>query len=246
MIEGKKEILEYFVSIGKPYFALFYTKKVESGNAIRRNDKEEKDYDLTEGKECLERILLALSYGDYTLIINDTKDVTKRGHLETNFRIPLNESNNTNNNVAAVGAIVGTGITKEEAERIADERFAKLMMESENKTLKEKLVTAEKEVKELEGKVSKPLSDAIGAIAPHFPAIINSWIGAPQVIPQLAISGAAPSSIGEGDEAHQQEIFQNFVTALSTARPTDWLEIIQKLTVLAANNNKLEMALKFI
>jgi hypothetical protein len=246
MIEGKKEILEYFVSIGKPYFALFYTKKVESGNAIRRNDKEEKEYDLTEGKECLERILSALSYGDYTLIINDTKDVTKRGHLETNFRIPLNESNNTNNNVAAVGAIPGTGITKEDAYKIADERFEQLMIKNENTTLKEKLSTAEKEVKELQAKVSGPWADAVAALAPHTTTIISGLFGTAAVVPQLAISGALPSSVGEGDEAQQQAIFQNFVTALSTARPNDWLEIIQKLTVLAADSNKLEMALKFI
>lgn len=265
MIIGIDKIFEHFDIQQKKYFAVFYRNKMQ--NSIYRNCKIELDkglakedkleakkqhdenYTFQQAKESFEKYIYILGPGEYTLVVSDNIDATQRGNSTVDFKILVGESN-TNYAVHSVGAVHSTGITTEQAEKIADERFAKLMMETDNKTLKEKVVAAEKEIKELEGKVNKPMTDLIGSIAPHVGPHLGSWLGnflgAPATIPQLAISGALPSSVGEGDEAQQQQIFQNFVTALSTARPNDWLEIIQKLTVLAADSNKLEMALKFI
>jgi hypothetical protein len=226
MIVGKQQITEYFQDSQKPYFAIFNKGKIDSGNAIRRNDKEEKEYDFTAGLEAFEKILSLLGYGEYILLLNAEKDASKKGRLEMAFKIPMNEGKETDSQNNNIAGIVSTGITKEDAEKIADERFYKLKMEDENKDLKTKLAVSEKEVKDLQGQVSKPMSDLIGAVVPHIPQLLGSFFGSAQaaVAAPLVISGATPTSTGIGDEDRQQ-IFQDFITAIEAARPLPyWLQ----------------------
>lgn len=250
MIVGKSSITAYFEQVGKPYFALFYRGQIDKGNAIIRNDKEEADYDLTEGKRRFENALEILQHGEYALVISDGKDVTKRGANRVEFKIPVNEGSAP----ALVPQVTGTGsigaVSMEEVERkasqIAEDKFERLMAKKDLADAKEKLAAAEKELKEAQRSVTEPLNKLIGAIAPHSEHIISGIFGRPAPLAALTVSGIPPDSEGSGDP-DAQAAAEEFITALAAAKPHDWKGILKRLTTLIKEHPaKFETALNFL
>lgn len=248
MTQGKAQILAMYEEIKQPYFALFYKGQVEKGNAIRRNDKEEKDYDYQEGKQAFERVLELITHGDYTIVLGDSKDVTRRGGNRFDFKIPVGEGAATAvQHIAAVG-----GLTMEEVEtrasQIAETKFNSLMDKRELADTKEKLALAEKELRETEKRIHDPFNKLVGALAPHSENIIAGIMGRKPVIASTIVSGAVPDAVGEGvsDEAAQKSL-ERFVEVLSAAKPSEWVNIIDSLTNLIENQpEKFDMALTFL
>ena len=252
MIIGKQAILEFFDMQAKPYFAVFKRGNIKAGNALDRNDKDEQTedekgttLDFTVGRERFERVLNLVSYGEYSLVLNSNANLAARGRIETDFKILITEAAQAAQPVAGIGS-VSTGLTKEDAEKIADERFEKQMLKRDLEDVKAKLTTAEKDLKEAERKVNDPINTLIGKVAPYSDKIIAGFF--PQAaapVAQLRVSGVEPHSTGDGD-VDAQVAMENFAIALQAARPNTWIEIIVKLTALAKDESKLAMAEKFM
>ncbi len=245
MITGKPSLLIYFESIHKPYFAIFSKGQVEKGNAIFRNDKDEPEFDYITARQSFEKTLELLGYGDYTLIIDEKKNVTTRGANRVDFKIGLQE-----NAAPAATPVAGIGgVSMEDVERkaneIADKRFQELMDKKELADTKAKLVEVEKELKEAEKKNSDPINKFLAAAAPHSEHIIAGIFGKPSQA-NVVLSGIAPDAVGDA-EPEAQKTIEDFVQALAATKPHDWQNILKKLTrIIEAEPTKFETALTFL
>lgn len=246
MITGKSAILAYFEQVEKPYFAIFYKGQAEKGNAIIRNDKEEKDYDLASGKHRFENALELLGYGDYCIVIGGDKDVTKRGGNRVDFKIPVSEANANAAPQQPMAGIGGISIEEVEsrASKMAEEKFKSLMNQQRLEDAEKKLAIVEKELKEAEKATTDPWHKFISAIAPHSDRIVSGLFGDRANVAALQVSGAQPDEVGETDN---QQILENFVTAISNARPNDWQSIVVRFTdLINTNPAKFDTALNFL
>lgn len=253
MIVGKQQVQAYFDSISKPYFAIFAKGQVEKGNSIFRNDKnnEDREIDQADARREFERTLDFLSYGDYTLIASDKKDVTTRGSNRVDFKIPISEVNNTTaqNNAPAVAGLGIGAVSLDQVEAtasaIAEKKFTELMIKKENADLKEKNKELEAQLKEANKASSEPLNKLLTAVAPHSEHIVAGLFGRTIQAP-LTVSGITPDSTG-GPDPNAQKIMEDFVAALSEQKPHEWLQIIKQLTQLIKTDpQKFETALKFL
>jgi hypothetical protein len=248
MITGKGNIIAYFEQTAKPYFALFYKGLVEKGNTIRRNDKDgEKDQDLAQGKECFERTLELLSYGEYTVIIGSEKDVTKRGGTRVDFKIPVSEAGATSAAPVAGIGYVSADEVDTRAKSIATTMFEQLMDKRELADTKTKLAQVEKDLKEAEKKAVDPWNKFMTAVAPHSDKIIQGFFpNSTAPIAALRVSGAEADFVGEAD-LDGQKIVEDFTQAIAAAKPNEWKSILTKVTdLIKADPEKFEMVLKFL
>lgn len=246
MIKGKANITTYFEQQHKPYFALFYKGKVESGHShIVRNDKDDADSDYDSAKRLFDEYLNLLSHGDYTLVVDDKKNVTTRGAARIDFNIPMNEATAT---PAVSGApALSMADVEARASQIAEQKFEQLMLKKENADLKEKNKELEKGLKEAEKSVNEPLNKFIGALAPHSETIVAGIFGK-QSAPagELAISNVTPDHVAEADP-EAQAICEEFIKTLAAAKPNEWKDILKKLTGLIKDNpGKFNMALNLL
>lgn len=250
MILGKNAIQDYFEQINQPYFAIFYKGQVEKGNSIFRNDKEgDGEILFADAVQDFIRKLQLLGAGTYSLVISDKRNVTTRGGFRTDFVITATEANTAATQHTPV-AVSGMGLSMEEVERkaaeIAESKFQQLMEKKELAETKEKLAIAEKEKSELEKKVNDPINKFLNAAAPHSNAIISGLFGNKAQQANVVLSGTEPSEVS-GPCPDAQQVCEDFVEALSAARPHDWQTILQKLTkVITTEPEKFETALKFL
>lgn len=249
MVVGKNNITAMFEEWQLPYFAIFYKGKIETGNAIVRNDKDEKDYDFITGKHRFEKTLDLLSYGEYTIVVSKEKDVTKRGGTRVDFKIPVNEA--SQNPGVAVQQMAGIGaISMEDVERraneIAENKFTQLMDRRELADTKEKLKETERELREAEKKVGDPFNKFIGALAPHSESIVAGLMGRPAQIATTVVSGINADAVAEND-TDAQKIMEDFIDALAASKPNTWKQILQQFTILIKDNpSKFDTALTFL
>lgn len=252
MIKGKEPIKAYFETQGKPYFAIYYKGKVESGNSIYTNDSKGKENEIQIDFEIalrkFDELLGWLSAGDYTLIVNDKPGVTQRGCNKVDFNISVSESMPGHPGSVSPGVPAITGVSLQEVEQkatqIAESKFRQMMQEKELQDLKERNKELEKENKELEKAKSEPINKFLGAISPHAPDIISGLMGRPMA--SAPISGIKPDETGNTD-LEGQKLFEDFAESLVNARPNDWKVIIQKLTSLINNDPaKFQTALNFL
>lgn len=244
MIIGKKNITDYFDQIRYPYYAIFQRGKVESGNSIFRNDKGEKEHDVSSGREHFERSLSVLDAGEYTIIISEKPNVTTRGSNRVDFRISVNEAVPVSANVpvASIGSVSIEDVDRRATE-IAEKKFAELMLKKKADDLETELAETKKELREAEKRVTDPWNKFIGALAPHSEHIISGLF--PAVRQPLPVSGIRPDETGTDQDS--QTVIENFITALSEAKPDDWKQILNKLTDLIQNNpSKLDLALNLL
>lgn len=245
MIIGKSDITQYFDGLQKPYFAIFNKGKVETANTIYRNDKAD-DLMFEDARTDFDRILKLLGHGEYTLIVSDKKDVTARGGNRIDFKVLIADTSTPQPAVAGISSIGGIGaITMDQVEKMADERFQKLMDKQKLTDTLAKNVELEKEVKALQASNGEPINKLLKALEPHTPAIISGLF--PNAGQQAAVnlSGVKPDATGTGTD-QAQKLFEDFGVALVKARPNDWEHILVKLTNLVNDEQKLNMALTFL
>lgn len=260
MIYGKSDIKEYFRKIGKKYFALYKKSSVESGNAIFKTD-EDADSNTDDAFRSFEEVLNMLRTGEYTLICNNDPKVSNRGSNRVDFRISMEDSlaAGSKEAVTGIGSVSGpvdyeTMLSK--AKLMASEEFEKLMAKKDLEETRKINDDLKKELKEATSRVEDPWNKFIGALAPHAEGIVGGLMGKPAVAaPQLAhaVSGITPDlhldeNATEAEvNAHAQKVFEDFASALQTAKPNEWLQILVQLTNLIKNNpRKFDTALTFL
>lgn len=249
MLIGKKDTLDYFKKLDKKYFALYKKGTVDTGNAIFRTE-EDKESTPEDAYRSFEEIMQMLRTGEYTLIINNDPKVANRGGNRVDFRITMEDSLNSQSKeaIGGVGGVYDTDTMLARAKTMATEEFERLTQKKELDDLKKNHEQLQKDLKEAQNAVQDPWNKLVGAIAPHADSLIGSLIGKPTLTPMIkpAIGSVSPV-VTEVTTQHAQEVFEDFVTALQTAKPTEAMEILVKLTTLIKNNpEKFETALNFL
>ena len=245
MIVGKTNIVELFQQNGKPYFAIFYKGKTE--NAIRRNDKDEAEYDYPQGKQQLEEFLHVLGSGEYTLVTNDKKDCTSKGGLRFDFKIPVGDGIPQQQQApqAAVGYVSSDEVDRK-AEILGRKIFNELMLENETKQLREKCKELERDLKEAQVSANSGFNKLIGACGPHLPEMVGQVFGKPATIATTMVSGVPADAEGIND-VDAQLVMENFIEALQAAKPDTWKQILQQVTILIKEQpSKFDTVLTFL
>lgn len=262
MIYGRQNLLTWFDSLpdGYVYFSLFKKGKVESGNSFSTN-KDETEPTKQQAREKIDHILKLAGSGEFEIMVNKIQLITTKGRMETAFSISQNELQSAPS-VQGIGAVPDGYVSRAESERIAEDKFKRLMEQRELKEAKEKLAALEKENKELDRKIKSPWNEAIAGIAPYFPGILQS-IG---LVPLKQVAGIPANAPLHNNEIKQtedmnedieeqnpqdiqrrQQIITAFVEQLATQFPDQWESILEKLTgTLQTDPGKIKMALQFL
>jgi cell division protein FtsB len=173
MIEGKKNILEYYDTLtptaeGEEYvYWIINSGHVKDGKPINSSSSEP-GLTRTQARMQLEKQIALLHSGDYTLTCQaNGAGKVKRGDKETKFRIPLNDASSYN--VPQQAQIAGTHmvgyISKDEAEKLAEDRFEKQMLKYKAAEYEKRINDLEKENKEYEKESNGTFNKVLEMIA---------------------------------------------------------------------------------
>jgi len=227
MIIGKSNILEWFDSLGVPYWALYARSKVDSGNPIARSSQQENMTSADASAE-LRKALDLQARGQFMLLASDNPKIATRGGFRVEFEIPSSEG-------AAVGSVpqafpatglpTSIGELDELTTRRANQQLEAFRLQVLNDQLREKNSDLEKKVKDLEKEGSTGagrLWDAINGIG--IDKILAVFTGSRMAAP--AVTGvqdvAAPP---ENDMAYAERL-GNVIKIFQDNDP-DWLETLE-------------------
>ncbi len=259
MLYGKKDTLDYFRKIDKKYFALFKKGTIGEGNPIFRTE-EEKESTSDDALRNFEEVLNWLKSGDYSVVCNNDPKVSNRGGFREDFRITMDDSigSQARDAVSGIGSVSAPAVDVDalmaKAKQWGTEEFEKQMAKRDLEDLKKNHEQLQKDLKDATSKLDDPINKFIGALAPHADGLIGAIMGK-TASPLLtnAVSGVRPdlhldeNATTEEFKDHAQTVFEDFATTLQTIKPTEWLEILVKLTTLMKNNpQKFETALNFL
>ena len=256
MITGRNNLIEWFNSNGKPYFSIFRKINIENGNTVFSNrDKEDQTMETAAAK--LNQYLALIHSGEFFIYATSDPKATSKGRSETYFSLSSSEiaSQATQQpQIAGFGApAMDYNQMLVEADKRAEDRFSRMMIDHQLKELKEKTAILEKENKELQKQADQPFNKFLGEVSPYIGSIVqNIFPGARAA--QLPISGTPHDETitphTEPGEAVSEEIsgaVNAFCDALAERYPAEWLAIIQKLTnTIKTAPEKIDMALKFL
>lgn len=171
MIEGKKNILAYYDTLkpidGKDYvYWTLYKRGIKDGKPITRSSDIE-GLTKNQARAEFEMQVNLLHSGEYNLVCQTSPGAIKRGDVEVEFRVPLNDTTiHTQQSQIAGFAQPAIGfVSKEEAERIADERFEKQMLKHKTAEQERRIAELEKQNKEYENESNGLTTKILGMIA---------------------------------------------------------------------------------
>lgn len=150
MIVGKENILQWFQLLPEDcvYWKLYQAGQKQSGYSFTESsmiDGVSKHDQL----EDLRQKLNLLAYGKYTISAQAKPGTLVKGSFFTDFEVPLNGTNtNTQQQQGFVAGLPNGFVSAAEAEKKADERFERKMLEWELKQANEKIEKLEKELKQ--------------------------------------------------------------------------------------------------
>lgn len=252
MIHGRKNIIEWFKSNGKPYFSIFRKTNTDTGNTVFTN-KEKEGETMETAAAYLEQCLSLIHSGDFFIFCWKEGGSTSKGRSETYFTLSSGELAIVPQQQHMVAGFADYEKLAADSDRKAEEKFQSLMLQYEMKQLKEKAAALEKENKELNAAAAKPWNKIVGEIAPYIGNIAEQlgFKATAPIAQQLAVSGT-PHDEHLHDNANEaeskmSEVAQLFLEALAQRYPDTWLTILQQLTsTLQTSPEKIDMALKFL
>lgn len=171
MINGRDNVLHWFNALPQPvvYWKLYQQGQKSSGYASSQSSMEE-GLTKADSFENLRKALSFLHYGKYSITAQDKPNSVQKGAFTDDFEISFNDNvntgNNNNNNAQQPQAMVGY-ISKDEADKIAEEKFEKLMTKQKLNDALDKIKLLEKENQELKDDNSSPLNQIAGMVLPH-------------------------------------------------------------------------------
>lgn len=262
MINGRAKILAWFEQEENCHYWTLYKKRDHANGNYFDTNMNSGESSHSESKSRLEKALTYIDNGDFIIVCNTEPKLTSKGRRQTDFTV-----NSFENSPAPVASINGPGIgyvSQEQAEKIADERFTRLMEKKEYEDTKKKLVELEKETKELRVQAESGFNKLINGLAPHLGGIIKEWFpnagNSTTAAFASAVHGTGDKDITDNniqeaevinteDQAAERvnQLVTKFCEALMNKYPDTWLSIIEKLTNTVINEpGKIDMALKFL
>jgi hypothetical protein len=248
MIQGRQNVLDFFDQVNSAndnnyvHFKIFRKGQIEKGNPCIETPSQNPGWNYQNARDFLARWLGMQQFGEFTLVLNTSEKVTQRGSLRQDFSI---EFNNAIQPVAGIGSPVSEADIETRVMNKVSEILEKKEREREVAELKKKNNDLEKENKELEKQANGPWTRMISGLEPYAPHILAE-IG---IIPKKAIqavaghpeSEIAPDSTATGtlnkdedevsgnDETEIENRLKIVVEKFVTARPDDWLNILETL-----------------
>lgn len=253
MITGRKDLLSWFdTQTGKPYFSIFRKQEAQSGNYVFTN-KDKENESMETARAYLDSCLALLSTGEFFIYCHEKQVPSSKGRSETFFSVSMNERQAAPQ--AQVAAV--QGLSADDVNRLAEEKFTQLMISKELADLKTKAAALEKENKELTKKMQLPWNQVLQGLSPYIGPIVEGFGIKPRIGTQPPVSGVKHDENLHDNELSEEEVsaaqakaetaVKNFCQALSEKYPDNWMDILNKLTD-ALNNSpeKIDLALKFL
>lgn len=256
MIQGKKDLIQWFEGSDTCFYWTMYKKKDHANGNYYDSTMVGGEMSFADSKQKLERALQLIQSGDYIIVCNDAPTKSSKGRRQTDFSISSFEAQPAQP-AATLSGIPQGYVSEEQVQVIADKKFKELMQQQEFKKVKEEKIELEKEVKELREKSESGINKLISGLAPHLGGILGEIF--PKAIPVVsAVHGTGDEDIQNNhvqeaevvsDEVSEkvQQVIEDFCGALAKQYPDKWLEVLVKLTNTITNEPaKIDMALKFL
>lgn len=245
MIEGRKNVIEWFVKHNLPYWSLYKGKDTSGGNWVDKSSDSETATNSDARRE-LEQIMSRIHSGSFTLVVSPTPANTSKGKFITEINLSSLEVKET---PQVSGVVSNENDIEKRIAAAVDAAMAKVEMDR----LKLKVVELEKENKELNE--NNGFTRLAGIAADLAPTLLPHILG--NRVPVAAVAGlnAIPENTtimndqetGEDMTADELERLSKVIQVLSSIDPIGWLDKLEKLTAgIEKNPALLDMALKFV
>ena len=251
MIKGRNNVLEYFKQVNEVndreyvYFSIYRRGEVKEGNPCIATPKAD-NWTYDAALQHLTRWLDLLQYGTFIIVMSGNEKRTGRGNLRQEFTIDDSAA------VAGIGSIQQPGLSGDEVQAkitsAVTEAIDKYKRDQEYENIKKELVEMKKENKELERKANDPWNKFIAGISPYVPDLLKEQ----GLIPKNAVAGVPTSEakpVQETDKNHPanntsdvddvQHRLEAVVTKFHSARPDDWLELLELIADAVVKNPSL-------
>lgn len=256
MIKGSANVLEFFSTLNKEndqtyiYWTVYKKGTVEKGYPTYAAPTDREGWNFQQAYEMLQKWLGWQQFGEFTLIVNDSNKVSSRGAIKQDFTIDT---------IGQPVQVSGPAFNPEEIEaRIQkgiSEALERKEQERELKELREKAQKLEAENKKLQKAADSPMNVLIGEIKPYLPDLLQE-----AGIIKSKVAGVPASTMQPVREtnpqhpANDQEIdidvqtrLETVVGKFHTARPDDWLELLELMAdALVKNPSLADTVKKFI
>jgi len=235
MIKGKQAVLDYFDLLNSAndnnyiFFSIYRKGTVEKSNACITTPGDKTGWSYEQAKDFLSKWLDMQQYGEFTILLNDREQASARGGKRQDFSIEYaGNSNPVINGPSLSAEDIDTQVMKK-----VNEILDKKDRERELEELKKKVVELEKSNKELDKAANDPWTKVISGIEPYVPHILQDMgIIKTRVagIPQSEATPVNKSEVGNADtDPVLQARLEKVVSKFFTARPDDWIIVLENL-----------------
>lgn len=242
MIEGKKNILDWFEATGFGYWNLYDLNKTDSGNWKAKSDESEGATSATALAE-LHKSLSRIANGKFTLVAMSKPGSLAKGKYVTDISISYMDQVGGSPLPAAtpvLGGIPEGYIKESDVSTKIQDALAKYQAEQEVKQMRAELIELRKENKELEKAANGPWERVIGSLEPYLPMLLGHAMpqlaGLPVVQPStqtITSNATMPQTTDNNEELTltdaENERLSNVISVLYHAAPTEWLDLLERI-----------------
>ena len=251
MIEGKKNVEQWFEHHQKPYWIIYQKAKEGSGNPSYKSDDRE-GVTFSDAYDQLKKVLGIIGRGQYCIIAADKPAITAKGTFREDFEISINESTG-GGAPSQVASIAGPQLTSEDiaaqVQQGVKAGIEAYKREQEMDNLKKELADLKKENSDLEKQANDPLNRIAGILEPYAPSIVK------EIFPKAAQVAGLPKACDKVEDAvagtaetvdltpEQNERLSNALSVFAQY-DTEWLQTLERMAVKLQSSPQLLTMIK--